>query len=216
MSSSNDSNSLTFDGHNWEDLVRLLTQATLEFMSDTSRYDDDDLPQLNERNKCAWLCKHFRGAALDWVGAVSASQPAIFDDYDGLAESAKQAFGVSTEGLAAHRRGQLEALKWRPDLPAFFAEYDRLTMQLGLTGDSTKIAILRSKLPIGTQKLLAEQALDFANYDTMRERLLTMWALDPNKYTSVHAGSSSSSKRPKCGRCGKRGHTASDCRAAKN
>lgn len=215
MSTSNDSNSLTFDGHNWEDLVRLLTQAQLEFMSDTNRYDDDDTPQLNERNKSAWLCKHFRGAALDWVGAVSGSNPAIFDDYDGLADAAKNAFGVSTEGLQAHRRGQLEALKWRSDLPAFFAEFDRLTMQLLLSGHATRIAILRSKLPVSVQKLLAEQALDFANYETMRERLLTMWALDPHRHTNVHAGGSSS-KRPKCGRCGKRGHTASDCRAAKN
>jgi hypothetical protein len=216
MAHDDDSNSLTFDGRHWEDLVRLLTQATLEFMSDTNRYDDDDTPQLNERNKCAWLCKHFRGAALDWVGAASELNPAVFDDYDGFSDAAKQAFGVSTEGLAAHRRGQLEALKWQSHLPTFFAEYDRLTMQLHLTGDATKIAILRGKLPVHVQKLLAEQALDFANYDTMRERLLTMWALDPNRNTAVHAGGSSTSKRPKCGRCGKKGHTASDCRAAKN
>jgi hypothetical protein len=207
---------LTFDGSNWEDLIRLLTQATIEFISDPGEYDDDDTPELCQRKKCAYLARHFRGAALDWFGAVISAAPGMLDNYEQFSEAAKNAFGVSQEGLQAHRRGQLEALQWRSDLPAFFAEYDRLTMQLMLTGDATKIAILRAKLPTHVQKLLAEQALDFANYDTMRERLLTMWALDPHKNTSVHASTSGGKKRTKCGRCGKKGHAASDCRAAKN
>ncbi|KAH8754862.1 hypothetical protein F5883DRAFT_183663 [Diaporthe sp. PMI_573] len=55
--------------------------------------------------------------------------------------------------------GGANRLKWQPDLPAFFVEYDRLTTLLSLTGDETKIALLRNKLPQHVQKLLAEQAL---------------------------------------------------------
>ena len=207
MASSDASSSVTFDGSNWEDLTRLVTLARLTFLVSPDEYD-------GEPARCAYLAQFFRGAALDWVGSVQASTPAVFSDYDGFVEAARNQFGVSDQGLSAQRRGQLEGLKWQHDLPVFFAEFDRLTHLLGLQGDAVKIALVRSKLPQHVQKLLAEQALDFANYDTMRERLLTMWSLDPSRRIANPGDSSRpSQKKPRCGRCGRKGHTASDCRA---
>ena len=197
---------LSFDGSNWEDLTRLVTQSTLARLLESEINSDAD--------QCAWLARHFSGPAIDWVGVAYTANPLIFENFGDFCERTRQQFGVSDEGLEARRRGQLEALKWSTDLPVFFAEFDRLTTLCSLHGDAVRIALLRNKLPVHTQKLLAEQALDFHNYDTMRERLLTMWALDPNKSTAVHA--SPQTKRPRCGRCGKKGHTASDCRGTKN
>lgn len=206
-SSSATSHNLTFDGSNWEDLSRLVTQAKL------ARLTDADVDSVEAQG--AWLGQRLRGPALDWFGEQYAARPGTFlSSFDDWTEQLRQQFGVSDDGLRARRRGQLEGLHWQPELPVFFAEFDRLTSLLGMTGNPARIALLRGKLPQHVQKLLAEQALDFHDYSTMRERLLTMWALDPTKNTAVHA--SANRKRPKCGRCGKKGHAASDCRSAKN
>jgi hypothetical protein len=201
------SDKVTFDGSNWEDLTRLVTLSRLAFLQD-SDYTD------NHPAQCGHLARHFRGPALDWVGSASEANANIFTDFEGFVSGVRNAFGVSDEGLSAQRRGQLEALKWQSDLPIFFAEFDRLTHLLMLTGDAVKIALVRSKLPVHVQKLLAEQALNFANYETMRERLLTMWNLDPSRRIAEPGPTAgSSSRKPRCGRCGKRGHTAPDCRS---
>jgi hypothetical protein len=204
--SSKDSD-ITFDGSNWEALPRLVTQAKLALLLDSQVADSKD--------QSAWLAARFRGAALDWLGQRLSHEPALLDSFDLFVIQVQQGFGVTDDGLQAHRRGQLEALKWCADLPVFFADFDRLTTQLNISGNSTRIALVRNKLPTSVQKLLAEQALDFANYETMRERLLTMWALDPNRQTAVTPAPSKKGK-PRCGRCGKKGHTAPDCRTNKN
>lgn len=204
---------ITFNGSQWQDLVRLVTRCEMEFLQYAHMADDDN-NYSTEEAKCAYLVSHFRGPALDWAGLVHGTNAEVFNNFNNFVEGVKQQFGISDEGLAAQRRGELEGLTWpSKDLPVFFAEFDRITAQLGLTGHATKIALLRAKLPTHVQKLLAEQALNFANYHTMRERLLTMWSLDPNRQTAVREGPSSNKKRPRCGRCGKKGHTASDCRA---
>lgn len=207
MSSSSASDQLTFDGSNWEDLSRLVTQAKM------ARLVDDDIG--DDVAQGAWLAQRLRGPAVDWFGAQYAVSPGMLNNFDGWVEDLRNQFGVSDDGLRARRRGQLESLHWQADLPVFFAEFDRLTALLGVSGNAARIAMLRGKLPVHVQTLLAEQALDFTDYGTMRERLLTMWALDPKKNTAVHA-SGGKKHKPKCGRCGKKGHAASDCRNAKN
>jgi hypothetical protein len=212
MTTSSEDTSITFDGSNWQDLSRLATASRMKFLQ-TANLEDD--PYATDEAKCAYLVSHFRGPALDWAGERYDNNPAAFNQYIVFVQTVRQAFGISDEGLRAQRRGQLEGLKWQSDLAVFFAEFDRLTQQLGLTEDATKIALVRNKLPVHVQKLLAEQALDFANYSTMRERLLVMWNLDPSRSSNIVAGSGSSTtkKRPRCGRCGKKGHAASECRS---
>jgi hypothetical protein len=206
--SSKNDDTITFDGSSWESLTRLVTQAKIALIL------DDDV--TNQRTQSAWLAARFRGPALDWFGRIIDNDPAHLDDFNAFVWSTREQFGISDDGLRARRRGQLEELRWHADVPLFFAEFDRLTSLLMVAENETRIALVRAKLPTSIQKLLAEQALDFANYETMRERLLTMWALDPNRNTAV-GKAGHPPKRPKCGRCGKRGHAASDCRgAAKN
>jgi len=197
----------TFDGSNWEDLTRLTVQATLAAALDADVADDP--------TKSAWVAARCTGPALDWIGSEMAADNALLQNYGEFIERLRNAFGVTDQGLHAHRRSQLESLKWQSDLPVFFAEFDRLTTALGVGGHDARIALVRAKLPPQVQKLLAEQALDFANYETMRERLLTMWALDPHRGGNNVVGTAHK-KRAKCGRCGKKGHSAPDCRSAKN
>lgn len=206
MSPTEGSDQVYFDGSNWENFARLATQATLARIVESDVTDD--------RDQSAWFAQRCRGPALDWVGNRLAANHDLFDNYDNFLDEFRNAFGLSDDGLRARRRGDLDALKWQSNLPVFFAEFDRLCSLLSINGDATRIAMVRTKLPIKVQSLLAEQALDFANYDTMRERLLTMWALDPGRKTAVT--SSSQPKKPRCGRCGKKGHSAADCRDAKN
>jgi hypothetical protein len=197
------SGDLKFDGSNWEDLDRIVGLAKFTFLQDDD-YDD------NELRKCAYLAQQFTGPALDWSVSTHQNQPAVFNDFDGFVVAVQQAFGVEANGIQALRRGTLDSLAWSKNVPVFFAEFDRLTLQLGIGGHGTKIAMVQSKLPLSIKAELARQALDFNNYETMRERLITMWALDPGR-----ASSSSNNKKPRCGTCGKRGHLAADCKAKK-
>jgi hypothetical protein len=195
---------LRFNGSNWEDLDRLIALSRFHFLQDDD-YDD------NEPRKCAYLASYFEGPALDWAASAYAAQPAIFEGWDGFIVAVKQVFGVEANNVTALRRKALDELRWSSDVPVFFANFDRLTHQLGITDHTTKISMVQSKLPTSMKETLAVQALDFANYETMRERLNTMWALNPHKHIDAVP-----TKRPRCGNCGKKGHTAQGCRAAKN
>lgn len=202
----------TFTGSNWQDLTRLVIATKLEFIQDAA-LDDDEQKYSSATAQCAKLASSFTGPALDWVGQqYESTGGSLFNDYNQFVLEVRNAFGISDEGLSAQRRMELDALTWSTDLPVFFAEFDRLTVALNLTSHSTRIALVTAKLPLPVRKLLAEQALNFENYETMRERLLVMWNLDPSKHHTITT-SNPSKKRPKCGRCGKRGHPAADCRS---
>ncbi|KAH8747284.1 hypothetical protein F5883DRAFT_244653 [Diaporthe sp. PMI_573] len=87
-----------------------------------------------------------------------------FDDFDRFVVAVKQAFGVEATGITALRRRALEELKWGRDVPVFFAEFDRLTLQLAQTSHETRILLVREKLPLSLKSELARQALEFHNY----------------------------------------------------
>ena len=205
MSTSNDQ-SLRFHGANWENLDRIIALARFKCLTDEA-YEDDPA-------KCAYLATFFEGPALDWAGAIYGSQPSAFDDFQRFIVAVKQAFGVEDNNITALRRKALDNLRWTHDVPVFFADFDRITFQLGITDHSTKIAMVQAKLPTHLKQLLADQALSFENYETMRERLNTMWALNPHRALDTIPVATT---RPKCAACGKKGHRAEVCRSkAKN
>ena len=189
-----------FNGSNWQELNRVVALAKFHFSQDDD-YDD------NPQRQCAYLATQFDGPALDWAATVQGSVPAIMGSFDGFVEAARQAFGIADNNITALLRRDLDQLQWSADVPVFFAEFDRLTLGLGITSHETRIAMVEQKLPTNMKQRLAEQALSFANYDTMRERFNCMWALDP---TRGHA--TGTKKKPRCGSCGKKGHQASECR----
>jgi hypothetical protein len=197
---------LKFDGSNWQALNKVIALAKFAFAQDDD-YDN------NEPRQCAYLAQCYEGPALDWVASVSASNPAALGTFEGFIEATRQAFGIADNNITALVRRDLDQLQWKNEVPVFFAEFDRLTLALSITSHETKCAMVEQKLPHHMKLKLAEQALSFSSYDTMRERLNLMWALDPTRGKTVTQGK----KKPRCGTCGKRGHVAADCRSkAKN
>lgn len=202
MVSTQDDGELKFNGSNWQALNRVVALARFQFAQDD---DYDDSP----RRQCAYVASRFDGAALDWAATTSATTPAVMNDFDGFIEAARQAFGIADNNITALLRRDLDQLRWTDDVPVFFAEFDRLTLGLGITSHETRCAMVEQKLPQNMKQRLAEQALSFANYDTMRERFNCMWALDPTRGQAT-----GTTKRPRCGNCGKKGHQASECRGS--
>lgn len=202
--------SILFYGHNWHDLERLVTLARFHFTTDDVYTPND--AGLNAA-RAGYLTQCFRGAALDWAASAT---PAQVNSFDVFVISCKAHFGVVEETTTILQRSELENLKYGNDVPSFFAEFDRLTSALGIANDETRIVHVRERLPVRIKTLLAEQALTFYDYSTMRTRLITMWALDPHRQNPT-SDFPNAPARPKCGNCGKKGHTAPNCRSkAKN
>ena len=190
-----------FDGSNWTELSRLIALARFQFIQDDD-YED-------ETKKCAYLAAQYTGPALDWVAQLHSNSPATFNSFDGFVTATRQAFGIADNNITALLRADLDKLQWNSDVPVFFANFDRLTLALGLTSHPMRIALVEQKLPHHLKVLLAEQALSFSDYYTMRERLNCMWAINPDR------GKAQVARKPRCGNCGKRGHTSTECRGPK-
>ena len=202
---------LKFRGDNWEDLNRLVALAKFKFLQDSDYYSvDDDGRRIPEHEaRCAYLAESFEGPALDWVASIYATAPTTFSNFDGFVTAVRQGFGVAQENITALCRAKLDDLQMGSDVPTFYAELDRLFLALGISGDSTKIAYAQAKLSPHFKRILAEQGRVFHNYSTMREHCNAVWALSPKSHLT-------NKKKPRCGSCGKKGHTAPECRGSKN
>lgn len=203
MVSTKDVLEVRFNGSNWQVLNRIVAQAKFIFLQDTD-YDDD------HPKRCAFLASQFEGPALDWVASAHTNNGALFAHFEGFIDETRQAFGIADNNITALLRRELDTLSWDSEVPVFFAEFDRLTLALGITNHETRVAMVESKLPTEMKKLLASQALSFSNYDTMRERFNCMWAMDPTRTKTV-----TRNKKPRCGTCGRKGHISDQCRSGK-
>lgn len=197
---------LTFDGSNWLDLSRLFTLAQL-FRASGTEVDSD-------RTQSTWVARHFTGAALDWVTTILSSNHTLLDSYTRFEAECRDHFGITDALVRNHTRTQLEALKWRNDLPTFFAEFDRLAYASGLgQGDQdAKTVLLLTKLPPKERAVLSAQAYQPTTYSELRSRLLTSWTLNPTG-PAVKVDKEAT-KKPRCGKCKRRGHTAAECKSS--
>lgn len=202
MVTETDQSDVKFNGSNWTDFTRIVALAKFAIVQDDD-YDN------NEERKCAHLASRYSGPALDWAAYQHANVRGAFSSFDRFVNATREAFGIADNNVTALLRRQLDDLSWQSETPVFFAEFDRLTSALGITSHETRVAMVEQKLPLQMKALLAQQALSFANYDTMRERLNCMWAMDPSKSKKV----THPSAKPRCGTCGKKGHTATNCRS---
>lgn len=196
---------VSFDGSNWEDLSRLATLARLHRKSGT----DVD----SEATQSTWVARQFTGAALDWVTTIVELNASLLDNFAAFIDACRTQFGITDELLQNHQRAQLDSLTWRKDAPTFFAEFDRLTLACGLGADNSgKITLLMIKLPLPMRTILAHQNYVPSSYTDLRKRLLTLWTLDP-KSPGVKQDKAAAT-RPRCGRCGRKGHVAAECRSS--
>lgn len=187
---SNDTDDAKFDGTNWQELNRQVALAKFAFLQD-SDYDGD------HPRRCAYLASRFAGPALDWVSSSHAANPAIFAHFDAFVTATREAFGIHDNNITALLRRDLDQLQWNVETPIFFAEFDRLTLALGISDHSTRVAMVEAKLPHAMKVLLASQALSFSNYDTMRERFNCMWAMDPTRSKTLTRPNQRRKKRDK-------------------
>lgn len=197
---------LTFHGSDWQELSRVVALARFTFAQDS---DYDVGTNLDYTKQNTYLAARFVGPALDWAATKYSSDPGLFRrPFEEFVTAVREAFGIHDGNITALLRTELDALQWNPNVPVFFAEFDRLTTALGITSHSVRIVMVQSKFPASLKKLFMEQALSFENYETLRERCGTMWALDPNRGKRATPGVIS-----RCGTCGKKGHVASECRS---
>lgn len=64
------------------------------------------------------------------------AQPNTFRSFDGFIVAVKQAFGVEANNITALCQKALDELRWSSDVPVFFADFDRITCQLGIVDHS--------------------------------------------------------------------------------
>ena len=193
----------SFDGTNSDDLARLVTLTKLELA-----FASGD----NDADKSAWLAQHFCGAALDWLEHELADDSEILDDFDEFVSQVKRNFGITPDTDRARFQVQFDCLKMGANWPAFLSEFDRLTRKLGMTENRVRLQLLRGKLPASVLTKFAEQGMLMVSYEIIRDRLLTMHALMPAGGAATGA---KKAVKQKCGTCGKKGHSAAECRSGK-
>lgn len=201
--------SVDFDG-NPIDLERTLAHVSLHFLikADDFQDADDEAGQAAvERKKCAYLLSHFRGPALDWAATVMRDHQDWLASFEGLRERIKRVFGYNTAQMRELASAELAQLEQGADLHLFLARFDELCDRGGIGADVSKITLLRGKLkPPYTNVLL--QGIQYNTYGTFRNALIQV-------YVNLPATKAMPDKRRKkltCGKCGKKGHTGSQCR----
>lgn len=190
-----------FNGSNWQDLTRAVALARFAFLQD----DDYD---KNEPRRCAYLASQFVGPALDWVVSKQSTDANLFNSFDAFVTSVRNAFGINDANANALLCTDFDSLRWEKEVPIFFAEFERMTLALGITSDTSRSALLDTKLPMDLKKLLASEARVFGSYAAYRDHLIKRWALDPTRTTH-----GPTTRKNRCGHCGKKNHTSSECRS---
>lgn len=194
-----------FDGTNLEDLARASSYAQLKCVLDK----DLDLDQHGH----VVLAMLLRGAAQDWFVANSLKPVAGRADVSSITKLENQLkafFGITSEHIIMMQRQQLEQLKWTPSDPiTFFADFERLSVSLGMLGDSSRLLALTPKMPTTIIQQIAALGLPGITYSTYRERVIAMTIM------GARSGAGPNQKRVKCSNCGKRGHDAKVCRNPK-
>ncbi|MCY9656362.1 hypothetical protein [Paenibacillus thiaminolyticus] len=205
-SSSSSPQRIYFDGSNWEDLPRLVSLCYFEFLQ-SGKYED------NEPAKCARLSSYFTGAALDYASAQYGTTTDVFSDFEEFVARTKAHFAATEDNLITLKRSALETLSWTDPCSVFFAEFDRLTSSLGINSDVSKVALLKPKLPAYVRQAMASWGVDYTSYHMLRNKIVLVSLAHQTLPRSVARPKQASATKPKCGKCGKKGHTGANCRS---
>lgn len=199
------SDSLSFDG-SVLDLDRVLAHVSLQFMLHPAAFNSD-------ATKVAFLYAHFRGAALDWAAMEMSSERGRtrMSSWAQSLTQVKNAFGYDGAQVQAIAQTRLSALAQTGDLLEFLLEFDSLTAKAGLNADATKLTLLVPKLQKRFKDALTMSGDTLSAYGTVRSQLLNMYSRSEVQEKSADAQRSAA----RCKKCGKRGHTATQC-VAKN
>lgn len=192
---------VTFDG-NPIDLERVLAHVALRFITHAGQFSTD-------RERSAYLASHFRGSALDWVSLQLTGQQTVtyLDDYEGFVNRVKNAFFFSLDHAQAQAQNELGALKQTGDLLEFLERFEFLTVRAGTVSDTSRLTLLFPKLNARYHEALLGGGNAYVSYTVARTKLLNIYDRTPLKSTMPDQ----QRKKARCKKCGKRGHTGSQC-----
>lgn len=193
---------MSFDG-NPADLKRLITHVRIRVIGNDAALNTD-------ARRSAFVASHFRGAALDWLGAQLETDPDALDDFDAFIKAVSAAFGYSGNAAIAVARQELETLKQSEDLLLFLTRFEALTATIGLVSDTTRVTLVMPKLSPYYAEAIRKNGTIFTRWSTLRATLIN---LDAMRVESGKKDPEKKRRRAKCGKCGKRGHTAAECRS---
>jgi hypothetical protein len=192
---------LIFDGSP-VDLERVLAYIRLQALL-------YPLALSTDSRKSAYLLSHFRGPAIDWAATYIQSRAAAADTHDQLVNRVKTAFGYDSAQQQAIAQTRLGAIHHQGDLMEFLVEFDNLCNVSGINADTSKITLLLPKLKATYREAITRSGELITNYSTMRNNLGNIYARESDMKNSAEK----QRKKKTCGKCGKRGHTASQCEA---
>jgi hypothetical protein len=195
---------LAFDG-NPVDLQRLLAHVSVSFLADQSKFG-------TEQAKSGFLAKHFRGPALDWLAVNLRDNASLLDNFDAFKSAVQGAFGLDSVRTGVEARTRMDALRQSPggDLLLFLSEFEGLCATLGLASDASRCTLLMPKLEPYYQSSLRTSGQLCSSYSSIKAMLGNMYALrkDPGV-----AHQDKARRKAKCGKCGRKGHTSTECRS---
>jgi len=197
------STDIFFDGAP-ADLTRLIAHVRIRIMTNDHAFD-------TESKKCGFLASHFRGQALDWIASEMGSNTTWANDLDTLIQSVALTFGTSGIQAASIARTRLESLKQgKTDLLLFLAEYDSLSTAAGLASDASRLAFIGPKLDPYYREAVNKSTVSYSRWSTYRSSLISLYSMRP---ATGSVAPDNARRKAKCGKCGKKGHTASECRS---
>lgn len=159
--------------------------------------------------KNAFLASHFEGLALEWQVTNSAANPALLGGttYTDYVDHVQEVFGAddTQRQLAANHRFMTLRHTSGP-VRDFLAEFDVVADQAKL-GKVTKVMVLPGKLKPEYRRAIETSGQLLMNWTVLRSFVINLGA----RMESGDDPSKRSSSRPRCGKCRKRGHTATQC-----
>jgi tRNA(Ile2) C34 agmatinyltransferase TiaS len=91
----------------------------------------------------------------------------------------------------------------------FLQEFDELCLLAGTTSDATKITLIMPKLQTRYRESLLLGGEMITTYSTVRNRLLNTYS----RTTEMKQSGEQKRAKARCKACGKRGHSATQCRS---
>ena len=193
---------LEFDG-NPIDLRRLLAHVSVSFLADSGKFPTD-----SERS--GYLAKHFRGPALDWLATRLGANPNLLSDFRAFETAVKNAFGLQDSDAKVAARMEILAMKQRGDLLVFISEFEALTEYAGMASDATRVTLFLEKLEPYYQNAVRQNTDTISTWTRLKSDLHSLYAM---RRPQGKADSDATRKRSRCGKCGKKGHSATQCRS---
>jgi hypothetical protein len=195
------SSDIVFDG-NVLDLDRVMASCAIAFSLHPSSFPSDS-------PKSAFLLAHFRGPALDWAARIIEKKPDSLVNYASFLNIVRSNFGYDAVQVQAIAQTQLGQMQQKGDVLEFLMEYDDACARAGAVSDITKVTMLLPKLNTFYRNAVVCSGDTISNYSTLRTQLLNIHSRMPAQ------GIPTETKRAKarCKKCGKRGHTATQCKS---